>query len=73
MATLPSSRVINNQFWGLGCQDEAYLSKLKSFVFKALLFSHYLKLSRLEGGNIDFNDNPGVNIELKPGTAAKGL
>ena len=73
MATLPSSRAINIQFWGLGCQDKAYLSKLKCFVFKALLYSHYSKLSRLGAGNIDFNENLSVNFELTLVTTSKGL
>ena len=73
MATLPSSQAINNQFLGLSSQDKAYLSKLKSFVFKALLYSHYSKLSRLGVGNIDFNENLGVNFELKLVTTSKGL
>ena len=73
MATLPSSQALNNLFWGLGCKDKACLSKRKSFVFKVLLYSHYQKLSRLGGGNIDFNENPGVNFELKLETPTKGL
>ena len=30
-----------------------------------MLYSYYSKLSRLRGGNIDFNENLGVNFELK--------
>ena len=51
----------------------ACLGKLKSFVFKALLYYQYSKLSRLGGANFDFNENPGVNFELKLETPTKGL
>ena len=73
MATLPSSRALNNLFWGLSFKDVACLGKLESFVFKALLYSHYSKLSSLGCGNIDFNKTPDVNFELKHETPTKGM
>ena len=73
MATLPSSRALNNLFWGLSFKDVACLGKLESFVFKALLYSRYSKLSSLGYGNIDFNKNPDVNFELKHETPTKGM
>ena len=50
-----------------------FLKSPRKVVFKELLYSYNSKLSRLGGGNIDFNENLGVNFELYFETPTKGL